>query len=260
MSRKFAKSTALLVVLTVGVAMLPLGASAQAKRGGGRYDAEILAEVTKELKEHDRFRNVRASVEDGIVTLEGTVERYRDKLDADRAAHGVKHAAGVRNQIVVKGEEISDTALREKLADKLRYDRIDRGIMFNNFQLQVNDGVVTISGQARTESDKASALAIVENTPGVKEVIDKIEVLPASFHDDDIRIRTARAIYGHPAMQKYALDPQAPIRIVVEHGKVTLYGVVNSQMDKQIAEIQARSVAGSFSVENRLMVAGEGAK
>jgi osmotically-inducible protein OsmY len=260
MSSNLAKSIAFIAVLLVGVSTLPVGASGQTQRDGGRYDAEILAEVTKELKEHERFRDVRASVEDGIVTLEGTVKLYRDKLAADREAHGVKNAGGVRNYIVVKGEEVSDAALREKLADKLRYDRVDRGIVFNNFQLAVNDGVVIVSGQARTESDKASALAIVENTPGVKEVVDKIEVLPVSFHDDDIRIRTARAIYGHPAMQKYSIDPQAPIRIVVEHGKVTLYGVVNSQMDKQIAETQARGVSGSFSVENRLFVAGEATK
>lgn len=59
MSGKSAECIAWLLVLIVGVAMLPLAASGQAKRSGGRYDAEILAEVTKELKEHDRFRNVR---------------------------------------------------------------------------------------------------------------------------------------------------------------------------------------------------------
>jgi osmotically-inducible protein OsmY len=89
----------------------------------------------------------------------------------------------------------------------------------------------------------------------VKEVIDGINVLPLSPMDDDIRLRVARAIYGHPTLSKYAMDPQKPIRIVVENGHVTLYGVVDSTMDKQIAEIQAKSVPNVFSVDDKLMVA-----
>ena len=102
--------------------------------------------------------------------------------------------------------------------------------------------------------DRASAVNIVENTPGVKNLVENIKVLPASFHDDDLRISIARAIYGHPALQKYAADPQAPIRIVVDQGHVTLFGVVDSQMDKQIAEVQAKSVPGAFSVDDKLVV------
>ncbi|MBV9343265.1 MAG: BON domain-containing protein, partial [Acidobacteria bacterium] len=61
-------------------------------------------------------------------------------------------------------------------------------------------------------------------------------------------------------LSKYALDPQKPIRIVVDNGHVTLYGVVDSQMDKQIAVSQARSVPNVFSVEDKLVVAGQGVK
>jgi len=90
--------------------------------------------------------------------------------------------------------------------------------------------------------------------------VDNIKVLPVSPMDDELRLRVARAVYGYPSMQKYAMDPQSPIRIVVENGKVTLYGVVDSQMDKQIAEMQAKSVPGVFSVTDRLVVAGENAQ
>jgi len=111
----------------------------------------------------------------------------------------------VRNLIAVTGKPIPDAELGEKLADKLRYDRVDQGVVFNNFNLAVNNGIVTISGQARTPTDAASALAIVENTPGVKGVIDDIKVLPTSQMDDETRIRVARAVYGDPSLQKYAL-------------------------------------------------------
>jgi osmotically-inducible protein OsmY len=96
---------------------------------------------------------------------------------------------------------------------------------------------------------------IAETTPGVKEVVDNIKVLPTSLMDDGIRVRTARAIYGYATLSKYALDPQKPIRIVADNGHVTLYGVVDNRMDKQIAEMQARSVPNVFSVDNKLEVA-----
>jgi osmotically-inducible protein OsmY len=126
--------------------------------------------------------------------------------------------------------------------------------------LDVNNGVVTISGNVRDYPSRDSALAIVETTAGVKEVIDNITVAPTSNFDDELRVRLARAIYGHPALQKYAIDPQAPIRIVVDNGHVTLYGVVDSQMDKTIAETQAKSVSGVFSVDDKLVVANQQVK
>src|SRR5207249_10217758 len=120
--------------------------------------------------------------------------------------------------------------------------------------LDVKNGNVALGGEVRTDVDRASAVSIVENTPGVKNLVENIKVAPASFHDDDLRIKIARAIYGHPALQKYALDPQAPIRIVVDQGHVTLFGVVDSQTDKQIAEVQAKTVPGAFIVDDNLVV------
>ena len=72
--------------------------------------------------------------------------------------------------------------------------------------------------------------------------------------DDRLRLRLYRAIYGYPALQKYALGVQKPIRIIVKNGNVTLEGVVDSEADKNIANIRARGVSGSFSVTNNLQV------
>jgi hyperosmotically inducible protein len=238
--------------------LLAVGTPSFAQQAGhGRYDAQIQKDITQKLQHSDKLKDVRASVEDGIITLTGDVKLYSDKLQADRRAHHIEHAQGVRNQITVAGPQVADDKLRNQLADRLRYDRVDLGITFNNFELAVNHGVVTIAGQTRTPWDKDSALSIVENTPGVKDVVDEIQVLPVSQNDDEIRIRAARAIYGYGPLQKYAIDPQSPIRIVVDRGNVTLYGVVDSQMDKQLAEMQARQVPGVFSVTNKLVVAGK---
>jgi osmotically-inducible protein OsmY len=79
-------------------------------------------------------------------------------------------------------------------------------------------------------------------------------VLPTSQFDDSIRIRTARAIYRDSVLGRYASDPVRPIRIVVSNGHVTLYGTVESAMDKSIAGIRAGAVPGAFSVDNKLVV------
>jgi hyperosmotically inducible protein len=221
-------------------------------------DAVLTQQLQQDFSKRMEFRNVTVAVDDRVALLQGSVETYREKMDAERLArkhHGIE---GVRDFIAVQpAVPVSDQELRETIANRLRYDRIGYGITFNNFEVGVRDGVVTITGDARSYPDKASALSIVEDTPGVRDVKDEINVLPLSEFDDELRVRTAMAIYRDPALQKYSLDPQAPIRIVVENGNVKLYGVVDSAMDKQIAEMRAREVGGVFSVENHLLVANQ---
>lgn len=234
---------------------LALPASAQQK-SEGRYDQQIQAKASEELGKRDKFKEVTAAVEDGIVTLSGNVELYIDKVNAEKRVRKIQNVDGVRNRIQV-ASSVHDEILRDQLSNKLRYDRIGYGIVFNNLTLSVENGVATVSGKVRDYPDRDSAIAILETTPGVKEVIDEIEVAPTSINDDRLRIALARSIYGNSALQKYGLDPQAPIRIVVENGNVELHGVVTNQLDKQVAYTQASSVPGVFSVKNNIMVASE---
>jgi len=55
-------------------------------------------------------------------------------------------------------------------------------------------------------------------------------------------------------LSRYAVDPAQPIRIIVENGHVTLYGIVDRTMDKTVAGLRAGQVFGVFSVENKLAV------
>jgi hyperosmotically inducible protein len=119
----------------------------------------------------------------------------------------------------------------------------------------VKDGVATLSGEARTEVDRDSALSLANYMPGVREVVNDIRVAPVSTFDDDIRIRAMRAIYSDSELGRYASDPALPIRIVVNNGKLSLYGTVENTMDKNIAGIKANQVFGVFSVQNNLEVA-----
>jgi len=224
----------------------------------GSNDAQIQADVMKAL-DNKRFKDVKTSVQNGVVTLTGTVDVYSAKLDADNRAHHRKNVKSVENQIQVEGPTVEDTTLRDKLAEKLAYDRVGYGTTaFNAFTIGVQNGAVTLGGTAYGPSDKDSALSLVENYPGVKDVIDDIEVAPVSPMDDRIRLAEARAIYGFPQLNKYAIDPAKPIRITVVNGNVTLSGVVDSQADKDVANIRANGVSGVFKVVNNLQVAGGG--
>jgi len=236
------------VALLVLMSMTALAAT-------GRYDQQIQQAVSMKVHDAKQLQNVQSSVEDGIVTLTGTVSLYQDKLDAAKKVKKLANVAGVRNKIVVAGETVSDAQLQQKLAKKLAYDRVGyRDNAFNNLTLAVKDGSVTVGGETVNYTARDSALATVQRMPGVKDVVNEVKVLPTSIFDDQLRIRTARAIYRDSVLGRYATDPVDPIRIVVDNGHVTLYGTVQSQMDKTIAGMRANGVFGAFSVENKLAV------
>jgi osmotically-inducible protein OsmY len=233
--------------------VLAFGGAAQAQDPA---DTAIQADVTKAL-DHKQFSDVKATVQNGMVTLTGTVPLYSYKEEADKKVHHRKNVKGVQNLITVAGPTVEDMALREKLGEKLAYDRVGYGTTaFNAITIGVQNGVVTLGGVAYGPIDKDSALSVVENYPGVKDVVDDIEVAPPSPMDDRIRIAEARAIYGFPSLNKYSIDPAKPIRITVVNGNVTLSGVVDSQGDKDTAAIRANGVPGVFKVINNLQVAG----
>lgn len=250
---KTAGTPGLALVLLVGGAV---AAQAQGATAMGANDAQIQTDVTKSL-DNKKFKDVKSTVQSGIVTLTGTVGIYADKEDADRRSHHRKNVKGVQNMIEVSGAEVDDVQLRNKLAEKLAYDRVGYGTTaFNALTIGVQSGVVTLGGVAYGPTDKDSALSLVANYPGVKDLVDNIEVAPVSPFDDRIRLAEARAIYGAPQLNKYAIDPAKPIRITVVGGNVTLSGVVDSQADKDVANIRANGVSGVFKVVNNLQVAG----
>src|SRR5579872_5789578 len=173
-----------------------LSATLVAETGAAaRYDNQVQNAVTQKLAAKKQFSNVRANVEDGIVTLTGTVDLYQRKLDAAKLARKTANAQGVRNLIVVAGPSVPDEQLEDKLATKLRYVRVGYDNTFDYFALGVKDGVVTVEGQDRTGVGRDEALAEIANMPGVKDVVDNVSIAPVSFLDDGIRLRALRAIY-----------------------------------------------------------------
>lgn len=238
-------------LLVVGILCATLVAQTSS---AARYDQDTQSRVAQQLANKKEFRNLQPSVEDGIVTLTGSVELYQQKLDAAKKVRKMDKVQGVRNLIEVSST-VPDSQLTAQLDRKLYFDRIGYGNQFNYMTASVQDGVATLSGETRTDVDRDSALWIASNMPGVKEVVNDIRVAPVSNYDDDIRLAAMRVIYRDPVLGRYASDPAAPIRIVVNHGKLSLYGTVENTMDKNVAGIRAGQIFGVFSVQNNLEVA-----
>jgi osmotically-inducible protein OsmY len=158
----------------------------------------------------------------------------------------------------------SGTALPQKSIERIQKEVRHQLVLlpfygvFDNLAFQVApDGTVTLLGQVSRPTLKSDAEKTVKSIEGVERVVNNIEVLPVSPNDDRIRRETYRAIYGNEVLSQYQLRAVPPIHIIVKNGNVTLEGVVARQMDKQIAEMQAKSVPGAFSVTNNLRVENE---
>ncbi|MCA1814921.1 MAG: BON domain-containing protein [Acidobacteria bacterium] len=120
------------------------------------------------------------------------------------------------------------------------------------------DGSVTLRGEVVRPTTKSDAEARLRDIDGVTSVNNQIEVLPLSPNDDRLRQRLYRAIYNfNSPLFRYAERAVPPIHIIVSRGRVTLKGVVDSRADSQLAYMRARTVPGSFAVDNQLEVANE---
>ncbi|MCP5111104.1 MAG: BON domain-containing protein [bacterium] len=129
--------------------------------------------------------------------------------------------------------------------------------VFDSISFQVNDNSVTLTGKVNRPTLRTGAERVVARIEGVREVVNEIEVLPLSTHDDRLRLGLLRVIYSQPALQKYGLGTNPSIRILVRNGDVWLEGMVLNQMDSHLANILARGVHGVFSVTNNLRVENE---
>jgi hyperosmotically inducible periplasmic protein len=221
-------------------------------------DNNLRAEIINKALNKSQFKNIQVSVHNGVAKLTGTVDVFDTKEQADSRVHRTKGVVAVDNEIQVAGPDIPDAQLQQKLLKAVQYDRVGYGTTaFNAISVRVQNGVAMLGGHAYGPVDADSAVAVAANMKGVKDVINDIQVDPVSPMDDRIRIATYRAVYGFPSLNRYAIDPGKPIRISVQNGNVTLYGVVGSQADKEAAGIRANGVSGVFKVTNNLQVAGQ---
>ncbi len=165
--------------------------------------------------------------------------------------------AQTHSSVVQPRPAASDQLLADRIADQIvRYSFYT---IFDDVQGRVENGLVTLTGKV-TAPHKAKDIArLVAKVSGVREVDNKIEALPVSTYDDQLRVAIAMSIYRNDVFLSHAMQVNPPIHVIVDHGHVTLTGVVNNELERRVAEMKAREPFGSFSVSNQLTLESDSA-
>jgi hyperosmotically inducible protein len=130
-------------------------------------------------------------------------------------------------------------------------NRYTQFTIFDSIDASVSEGNVVLDGWVTMPYKKDDIERRVRRIDGINGVENKIQVLPVSQFDDELRFGIARAIYGNSAFWHYAAMVNPPIHIVVRGGRVTLQGVVQNNVERQLARSLATGF-GSFEVKNEL--------
>jgi osmotically-inducible protein OsmY len=212
------------------------------------------------------------------VLLTGIAAMLTITLASAEASSQISESATARDNTTAR-EGATIEAIRDALL-RLPYYGV-----FDFLAFTYEKGMVTLTGYDYRGSLKEDAERAVKRVPGVDEVGNKIEILPVSPHDDEIRWQAFYAIYSDPFLSRYApgggvlwghrhrvrpgmwsrfgsrsvfpgMEPVGdyPISIIVKGGRITLLGLVDSETDRKMAGFRAREVPGSFAVDNQLMV------
>ncbi len=128
--------------------------------------------------------------------------------------------------------------------------------IFDSVQAQVDDGVVVLTGKVTMPFKRDALEQRIAKVDGIARVENRIDVLPVSRFDDDLRLRIARAIYSNPNFRPFAMMVNPPIHVIVERGRVTLQGVVLNDTDRLIAQSIAAPFL-SFGLKNELQTEQE---
>jgi osmotically-inducible protein OsmY len=211
--------------------------------------SDLQHEVMEELEFDPSLdaAGIGVSVEDGVVTLDGHVPTYADKITAEKAAKRVEGVKGVANDLTVSlrmGTERDDTDIAQAAVRALEWNVwIPKGVV----QVTVKDGWVTLDGTLDWQYQRNAARTAVEHLTGVKGVTNliilKTTVLPAEV---ERRVQSA--------FQRAASIDAKQVHADTVGGRVILRGTVRSWTEREDAERAAWSVAGVTEVENHLVI------
>lgn len=140
------------------------------------------------------------------------------------------------------------TQIEKKLLNMPYYE------VFDYISFEIKGDTVYLNGKVLNGSNKSMAENIVKDLPGVEHVVNNIEILPGSSFDDSIRARLLRSIANRGGMSNYVGTINPPVRLIVDHGNITLEGYVATRGDSDLMNILANGVSGAFSVTNNLKV------
>jgi osmotically-inducible protein OsmY len=195
---------------------------------------------------------VEVSADQGAVILEGAVTTVAARREAERAAR--KESKVVENRLRVLPEQRTDAQITKDVRKAiLRYPNYG---VFDSVELGVDNGVVTLAGSVYRPNRKSDLDAAVARVAGVRAIENQISVQSLSPFDDQLRRQIYARIYGSIDFAQYSNRANPPIRIIVDRGRVTLTGFVQSPVERvQIESIARQTLA--FDVVSKLHVDGE---
>jgi osmotically-inducible protein OsmY len=216
-----------------------------------KKDAALQQNVIRELAWDTRIdaTDVGVEVDDGVVTLTGTVTSWAKKLAAQDAAHRVAGVLDVANDIEVRipgAAGRTDTEIAQAIRSALEWNVL---VPDERIQTTVSNGVVTLSGTVDYWTERQDAERVVRELAGVRAIVNKVEIQPGrSIGSDDVR----RSI--EEALERHAARDAGKIKLQVKDGHVTLDGVVHSWAEREAVVGAARGTPGVTDVQSHLRV------
>ena len=193
--------------------------------------------------------NIKVDINDNKIILSGTVPTLYAKNQAEAEAHSVDENYTIVNNLKVENQIVADSDLTKQVLDKIQAN-VFYGV-FDWLTVNSNNGIVTLDGWVHLPWLKDQFQTEVEKIPGVKSVVNKIQI---TFGPGEIGFRAARLIYNDPMFWGTQYSANPPIHIIVNNAKVYLYGTVNSEVEKSWAANIISFRTDAFSVENNLEV------
>ena len=211
-----------------------------------------ITDVQSKIEDKARIENAQIRKENGKIILDGVASTLWDKNQAEKIA-SKEFKDPIVNDIALKSITKSDRQLVLEVKANIP-SKSANNYIFNAFSVEAHNGEVILRGRLRDAYLKDDAVKAAMQTPGVRSVVDKIELLPVSPADDRIRLAVLNDLLKDGRLSAYFAPRFPDISIIVDNGQVTLTGYVNSEIDRDNAGLIAGRSTGVMSVKNELRV------
>jgi osmotically-inducible protein OsmY len=194
---------------------------------------------------------IGVTVNDGVVTLQGTVPSLHQKWVAERIARHLLGVRAVANDLDVSptgNAARSDSAIATAAANALEWDS---AVPDSAVKATVRHGWVTLTGTVAHQFERSAAELCVQRLNGVKGVANSIVVKPCVC-EGDVKAKIEEAL------QRSAIIDARRISVEARDGAVLLTGTVRSLAERDDAEHAAWAAPGVTKVDDRLVVAPDG--